>query len=408
MNPELVDQIWEDLKANREVADALKVPETGLEDLLESSRLPIRYWRLGGGHRVADNEQTDKEIVPAPGAYEGERAEAYSEYVAALARDDPETRRFRQDYLDGTPVAQDQAHALLTSPAAQMFTHDEFHEHGIPLIGHRAHVVSKQVSPTPAKSWSLEVVLKIEWPGGVYEGPFSMRRRGSRPSSPRFERLSFPDTGRQTFSQVPVWPFSVLDELRKLSESLARRYHWREHALVTWFLLTDEPLWVSPLTGQVHLPSGPAFKYGTITITVQPWVSVDTVEKFYRDLQRQVLGHNKRRLSERNLALLRFVLGHIESVHPRSLLEYRSFAKRRGVELDDNGLPKTKLPMTELVGPSWRKLLEGWNRRYPIDHMWHYKSVQNFQKDFRRAETAVARPDYTLPENGSAGSDLSR
>jgi hypothetical protein len=64
--------------------------------------------------------------------------------------------------------------------------------------------------------------------------------------------------------------------------------------------------------------------------------------------------------------------------------------------LDEDGWPKKKLPPTELMGCPWRTLLDRWNKVYPEGHEWHYEHVRNFERDFRRAEAAVAFPNYDL------------
>jgi hypothetical protein len=157
------------------------------------------------------------------------------------------------------------------------------------------------------------VTLQIEWPSGTYKD--SIRSSGPRGNRPAFRTLVFPDRRKQTVEEVRVRRGSVLDGLRKLSESLAKRYRWKEEE-ATWFVLTGQIPWVSPLTGRVAFPSAPGFNQAIITLTVEPWVHAEMLAQFYRDLQHQILGRNNRRLSERNLSVFRFVMERTKTKAP--------------------------------------------------------------------------------------------
>jgi hypothetical protein len=155
--------------------------------------------------------------------------------------------------------------------------------------------------------------------------------------------------------------------LGELCGWLSERYPWSEDEAAR-FVLTGEPPEVAPLFGHIRLSGSEEsslFSYGTITLTVEPWVSADSVKRFYREMQSKVLARKPHKRRPRSLAIFRFVV------------EQCKWGRER-----------------ELIGkPTWPKLLELWNERYPEGHEWHYKGVwQNFQRDFGRVASVVPFP----------------
>ncbi len=104
-----------------------------------------------------------------------------------------------------------------------------------------------------------------------------------------------------------------------------------------------------------------------LVLTIQPWVPANVVRAVYANLQKLGLKGKPRALSERNLAVFRFVISHQEVVP------------------GDGAQPA-------LRKPPWRILLDRWNKVYPKEHEWHYTDVRRFRRDFDRAEQAVVHP----------------
>lgn len=100
-------------------------------------------------------------------------------------------------------------------------------------------------------------------------------------------------------------------------------------------------------------------KFEMIELTVAPWVRPEDVANTFRDLQRDVFGASGWRGGKRNLEIFRFVEEH----------------------RDWNG----KLP-------SWRKLLETWNRERgekELNEKNLEKKVRNFSRDYGRARETL-------------------
>jgi hypothetical protein len=89
-------------------------------------------------------------------------------------------------------------------------------------------------------------------------------------------------------------------------------------AQAAWFTLTGDIPTISGVRGQAHFTRTAAVTYGNMILTVEPWVSADSVRQAYLDLQRQMLNRKNRSLSERNLAVFRFVVGETLSLIPKA------------------------------------------------------------------------------------------
>jgi hypothetical protein len=136
---------------------------------------------------------------------------------------------------------------------------------------------------------------------------------------------------------------------------------------------------------------------GTITLTAEPWVPAETVLRYYREMQKDVLeGRDNRPLSARSIALFRFVTEQGRSAVPEvEASDYGAF-------FDSNGevgmvTSEDELQAPKLVGrPSWRALQERWNARCS-DPKWHYKDIRNFRRAFLSAARVMLRPPYEDP-----------
>lgn len=165
---------------------------------------------------------------------------------------------------------------------------------------------------------------------------------------------------------------------RQLSKG--RAIPWTEEQ-AEWFLLTGEVPRIAPLIGRVSKRWGRTHNHGVITLEVEPWVSPEAVKDAYSSLQKRAIGGRNRRMKPKTLALFRFVMEQIESVHPLNLRERKERAERAGRR------PQTA---TTLSGPSWREMMKRWNEKFSEDPDLHYRDEQNFARDFRNAERQIA------------------
>jgi hypothetical protein len=346
------------------------------DDVLDLVRKRMRFhrrmevWKQG---RTLGDKDSDEDSEPPLdlGNIESPRSKALEEYIAKIASCERSVFNFRNWYFNGGVLLPEQARALVTSPAAAYLPPYYFNpqrEIHVPLVGHVATPpemepveIDKDGPYTPAKVF-------VDPPGRV----LTAKVRGTK------ELLVLGEDGRAR--KVTVSAYSVLNELRRVSSRLLRWRPWKEDE-ANWFVLTGEPPAVPAASGRYRASRTPVITYGTITMTIQPWVSAKTVRDFYQRLQSRLKEEKPRASSERNLAVFRFVI------------------EQHRVELPGaaGGDAFERMKPPKLVRPPWRTLLERWNQMYPEEHRWHYKDVRNFWKDFRRAEKAVIHPAYKIP-----------
>ena len=154
-----------------------------------------------------------------------------------------------------------------------------------------------------------------------------------------------------------VWPASVLDVLRSFSARWARIYGWEEEDMTLWLLSGQRPRF-APLKVKIRYKNGSPL---AVTLIAHPWLSAKTVQNNYLKLQRQLFGKDNYRLASRSLDVLRFVEGRT-----------REEGKR----------------------PSFRKLLEEWNRERPEER---FADLRNFARVYKDTLDRVAHHPFSLP-----------
>lgn len=361
--PEIPSVVWAYLKEGGYVGDALDDGySSGRDDLLRHARKVHSLSKVWGGEKPRTTRVVQPDVpVPVLGDYERERSSAYWEYLALHASRTPRVRRFRTRFLDGRPLSADQAFRLLTSPAAALLTIEAFEKREIPIVDHRSVVVERDEQQSPDGSLTTAITLRFNWKEGTHEETYRWRR-GSVRRPPR-EVLTFLDNQRRRH-ETPIRTHSVLDKLRELSGWLARHYGWEQDAAV-WFVLTDEAMPRLPLRTGIDAHLRMSHTDCEVTLSVEPWVPADSVMRAYRDLQRQLLGRENRPLSQRNLALFRFM---IEQERER---ERRPHGKRERL--------------------TWARLLDRWNQAHPESA---YGEERLFVRDISRAQRGVLFPRY--------------
>lgn len=156
-----------------------------------------------------------------------------------------------------------------------------------------------------------------------------------------------------------VWPGSVLDSLNSIGSHWARMLGWEKEDMTMW-LLTGEPVKWEPLEAKVSYKVGRPL---TVTLTIHPWLSVDTVARNYRKFQNLLFRRENRPVKPRSLSVLRFVENRIK----------------------DCGGER----------PSWARLVDEWNKQCRTG--WQYHNRSNLSRAYRETLDAVAHPSFFLP-----------
>jgi hypothetical protein len=360
---DVLERLWTYLIDHHYVSDAIEVGASGKAELLAAAREQIALARDLQTARVARRSTGSAAVPPQDlGAYARARSHVATEAMALAAAREPQVKKFRRRYLGGTPCSLAEARQLLTSTAAGTLSAGYFEKRGIPLLGHTATVLDRQQHINKGTA-QLALNLRIDWDGGTDLQPFSWEERFGFDRRDRV--LSWMDEDEE-LHEVDVWPGTVLDWLRQVSERLARWYAW-EPAQAVWFVLTDEPPVRSPLEASITIRSYPALNGSRVTLSVEPWMPADIVEQSFRAIQRDLLGKENRPLSARNLALFRFDL-----------------AQDREVE---------RMPEGQRVRLTWKERMARWNQEHPTEC---YTEERLFARDVNRARRAVLLHNYRL------------
>jgi hypothetical protein len=372
------------------------------EGFLPFARLVLQVWESAGPpESFSESGRVSEQAVKQLGANATNRSQAFSEGLARLASSDSivgqdpdkpsstrrvpsEVKRFRVKYLDDKLLSSQQAWELLASPVAALKDSLWFTIRGVPIVGH-GYRVTEGLSKGKRPYSLVEVTLpgskrqsfKDRRPlrAGVWELPEKQENARSNEKPMRelkttdgtWRILPYPGAGEHTH-RVLVWPNSVLSNLHDTVSRLIQRYPWEEQDAV-WFVLTGTPPWVVPFTWQARwFGDGigeDSFRYGFVTLKVEPWVDPKLVWKMYSDIQRGLRGGRRtRRLEQKTLDLLRFV---DERVNVADL----SRAERRK------------------QAPA---LVAAWDKERPDDSF--EGNTKEFWKAYHRARQAVMSPTY--------------
>jgi hypothetical protein len=381
--------------------DVLK-SEVSFEDLLDFARKRMRFYRRMQNyeqrHASSRGKSLDTEsfegtestsLTRALSSKHDEeerrhvlRASAFEEYLAKLAATERDVYRFRRRFLpDGETISLEEASTLIASPVAAC----------VPATRVRPSVRSL-ISPLDHNATSDEKQGEDE------ESPSAPVDLSADPLNEQLswvvvkqERLLFAD---KDYHVLEVWVgrLSVLDELRRISARLARVYPWEE-AEASRYILTGEPPRVPAVVGRLHVRRDRATTYGTITLTVQPWVPADVVYSFYRDMRQNAFAGSHQTISERKIAVFRFVMAQHE-VHPPKggKPKYSILASPVGPVLRLSNKTRAKLRRKpQFVKPPWKAMLDRWNEQYSD---WPYKDEANLKRDFHEAKKTIVHPQY--------------
>jgi hypothetical protein len=380
LNRSAVPEImWDMLKYRGHVEDALTLGEVAERELVDAAKMLRPYADTMEG--VAPPRKEGRKSPPKAelllSGYEKERAEALGEYLALRASLHPLVVRFRNEVLGGRPLTRPQANELAYSAAASRFPIAWFGQRNIPLSGHNATFNEHGVvlAEDGNETFVEYEEIFVDPPGEVFVAvlPVSV-------AYDDLERLRWLDEGRyfakhehfsslrrdREYTHIPVYPGSVLDDLRQLSRRLVEELSraWSEPQ-AAWFVLTDEVEAPHAITGHYDYAGG-EMAYGTITLRVEPWVPAETVVKIYQQLQSDMLGHRPRAPSLRNVAVFRFVVEQLRA----------SMNTGEG----SNETPR-RAP--------WRELMELWNSSDRARPECRYSNENQFSRDFRRGGRAV-------------------
>src|SRR6266511_2153957 len=123
---------------------------TGSDDawrsLVDIAKRRLKLWLAGGGGRTGTTRQARAKLQADLGEYEERRMRAVSRRLFVQASARPGVRLFREEVLGGGPFEPDVAMSFLASPAPRFLSRAQCQDRGIPVVGHRASIVSERRS----------------------------------------------------------------------------------------------------------------------------------------------------------------------------------------------------------------------------------------------------------------------
>lgn len=391
--PEGFKVLWQQLEQNHDVGefrqgfiDEKEILRRAREKLSAARELVQAFGgQTSTSRKLQKNEKEDEpderyfEVDLSD--YERERACAYEEVLAreAALSQGPDgsfpIANWRRNLFGEKLLSLEEAHELLESPAARFFQPGMFGEWDIPLPRHKAEVLEYD-SGADKPYIDHRATIRVDPPGVVKTVYYADQgKAGFDPEAIDWHWYFYRDTKDDGISpeerilrykdrdglkeQMWVWPGSVLDSLGSISSRWARVLGWEEEDMTMW-LLTGDPFKWNPLKAKISYKIGRPL---TVSLTIHPWMSAETVARNYRKIQHHLSGQDNRPLQSRSLAVLRFV---------------ESRTKESGGER-----------------PSWAILVDEWNEQCRTE--WRYDNRSNLARAYRDALHSVAHSSFFLP-----------
>lgn len=376
----VLERVWKLLEADDQIASAVQAVASQEKDWEEYEQkrlfaIASHLVKYAEAVKSVESGLSEKDSLPrrtsskVSFASERARCSALGEYVALKLSHHPLVRKFRSEVLDGRPLSAEAAHRFVSSPAASRMSLDRLNRESIPVIEHAAAFYDHD---NRFKRERLDRFIHIEY---IDVDPPGKRIRTHLPVSVAYEdlpHLRFPEPepafkAERIFSEsgvrkYPVYPRSVLDDLRNLSIRLTEISSDWTQAEAAWFVLTGEPVSVSAITAEYVERSSTQNLGVTISMTIEPWVSTEKVAKVYEYMRYRVLAKKPRAPENRNLKIFGFV--------SRRRRESISFGK---------------LGMSDSM-PTTDQLMDEWNQENPS---LIYKKESIFKRDMKRGAKTV-------------------
>jgi len=375
----MCDEIWTrvERKLNRPVTKGLrgfieketqyiemvrnKAPNAFL-DLVDYVRSVEHFFEgpsgVGGYSRSAPSTRSGrKRRATRAEGYEKERLQLRTSYLIKRIEADDSAIRLRRELFRGKKLTRPQARRWLASPAPRFLSQEAFRSLGIPITAHDSRIVGIRRSAREEGNLFIaeeHVNLEITWRGGRVSPEFGYRWRHTRgshpPSRPQFPVLS--EDG--TVMRLAGFPHTVFDALQHVSQQVAKDTRWPEFDAAL-FVLTGIPPDETGIRFNLRPDWTSCLAEDVIVLTVDSWISAETVAQTYRDLQRDVLD-GRSRAHEKSLAIVKLA---IELMEP-------------------GGAP-----------PTPDDLFDAWNKRFPEEP---YEDRWRFRSHYKEAFRQLLRP----------------
>lgn len=314
--------------------------------------------RSGGRARPSSTSREESDPRPYVTATEIRIAALCAKEVRRQIRNDQDVREFRSDYLGGETLNEADARRLLSAVAPGFLSFKRLGGPTTSLAAHRSKVISDDWLYPSDGAAVREVRFRIDAPKPVHSEHAAVPQYRLK-ALPIPDRISGDDPARKlTVAYAPGSAFSVL---ARMGERIAGRFHWSE-ADAVWFLLTDEPPDMPAIRSLTMRRWSSAHGDLSITLTVRPWVSPQSVARFYRYAQNAMLGRRFRPFGDAQVKAWEFIESRTQPDGTR---------------------------------PPWPSLFAEWRQKHRGSGATTWK---NFARDFHRVRRAMMPPGPTWDE----------
>ena len=283
--PSIADWVWDDPEVQDLVQPALRSDEvTEREDLIRGLNRIRSMGRELGGDAAPGPRPGNRQIpvfVPTLSRIEQARTMVLSAYAAQVATRLPQVCSFRERDLAGPLLSEREVRPFLESQtnAESEAAWEETEKTRRQVVDDAEGFLRRLLSGAPAeKPRTLEVA------------------RQSERELPHRVRVTTPSLVR----------------LHEAAYAVVAAVHWKESE-ATWFVLTGEYPMMYPVVGhaaELELSTTTPGYAQEIVLTVQPWVSVETVQRTYAQMQHSLRFGRGRVLALKGMTVFAFVEGH--------------------------------------------------------------------------------------------------
>ena len=283
-------------------------PETEWQELLEDVRCELNWTRkqkVDVRRRIAATRDlsamlTDDEKMAVSGLNNAYIANA-SSYIHVTD--------FRQTYLGGVLLSNEQFNQFVSSPALRVFSLVQLQEWGISPVTETSIFVTEQCRD----DGDYQMLTVRFTPSGRTETVRVVAASAIRRDPP----LPFITGPISEYRSMMVYPGSVMDDTRSYWELLSEHYPWDAFQSLVFLLcgfLPPAPA-VQARYKRVFLNQpldiGPAWTVavpGKIIMAIPVSISVETVTRMYRQIQKDELGRQVHPSELKNLTIFNFVM----------------------------------------------------------------------------------------------------
>lgn len=331
------DELWRKLDPEELIEPVVNHAQSAQEELLDELRVMLVGFDIGRSagsgprHRIKRRSSLASPALVMP--QENRIGELCAAEIVRQATAHVFVQNFRAMHLCGKTVAPEHATRILSVPAPRLLPEDRYRELGLSLADDRTELAGEAVRLEPNRPMYEFSILNRAARGRELESGEIPYRWLKRIPLPPAMAKSKADEDRT----IQYAPHSIVSHLVRVAESVARPCIW-DLGDAIWFILTGKPPSMPAMYGETHQRRFGGHTDARITLVIRHWVSPQSVERFYRDLQGSMLKKRFRPLASAQIEKVAFVerRTHPDGHRPQWTVLYREWCRAKNRKVDDN------------------------------------------------------------------------